>query len=622
LFCQPEKKKMMTGEHLGANYSGEGNCSFTVWAPYADKLEVHITSPGERLIDMEKDSWGYYHSTTSDVLPGTLYFLRLNSEKDRPDPASRFQPEGVHGPSCVVETGFDWQDADWKGIPLDRYIIYEIHTGTFTSEGTLTAIIPYLDYLLNLGITAIELMPVNQFPGERNWGYDGVYPYAVQHSYGGPEALKRLVNACHLKGLAVVLDVVHNHLGPEGNRVNDFGPYFTEKYSTPWGSALNFDGPHSDHVRRFFIESILYWMRDCHIDAFRLDAIHTILDSTPYTFIEQLSEEFHDSVKRLDRRAYLIGESSADNVRLIRPPELGGYGLDGQWNDDFHHSLHSLLTGDRQGYYQDYGEMKHLVKAFQEGFVYSGEYSLFRQRRHGTSSKDIPAERFTVFSQNHDQVGNRAKNDRLTRIVPFDALKLAAGIVILSPFVPLLFMGEEYGETAPFPFFVDHSDPDLIKAVREGRQKEFAAFKWEIEIPDPKDRATFLRAKLDHGLKNREPSTTLLAYYKELIKLRKTIPALFTLSKEGMEVSHGEDNNFLFTRRVDKNSEAIIFSCFNDKLTIVELTVPPGVWNRAIDSADDRWKGQGSKMPKQIQSNDEKLTFHLSPWQFILYIKE
>ena len=612
----------MTGEHLGANYSGEGNCSFTVWAPYADKLEVHITSPGERLIDMEKDSWGYYHSTTSDVLPGTLYFLRLNSEKDRPDPASRFQPEGVHGPSCVVETGFDWQDADWKGIPLDRYIIYEIHTGTFTSEGTLTAIIPYLDYLLNLGITAIELMPVNQFPGERNWGYDGVYPYAAQHSYGGPEALKQLVNACHLKGLAVALDVIYNHFGPEGNYVTDFGPYFTEKYSTPWGAAINFDGPYSDHVRRFFIENILYWMRDCHIDAFRLDAIHTILDNTPYTFIEQLSEEFHSAAKELGRKAYLIGESSADNVRLLRSPELGGYGLDGQWNDDFHHSLHTLLTGDRQGYYQDYGEMKHLVKAFREGFVYSGEYSPFRQRRHGTSSKDIPAERFTVFSQNHDQVGNRAKNDRLTQIVSFDALKLAAGIVILSPFIPLLFMGEEYGETAPFPFFVDHSDLDLIKAVREGRQKEFATFKWENEIPDPKDRATFLGAKLDHSLKKREPNATLLAYYKELIKLRKTIPALFILNKEGMNVNESAGDDLLFIRRFSENSEVIIISCFNDKPATVELTVPTGFWDRAIDSADDRWKGQGSNMPQQIRSNNEKLTFHLNPWQFILYIKE
>jgi maltooligosyltrehalose trehalohydrolase len=613
---------MMTEDNLGATYLGQGNCSFTVWAPFADKLEVHIVSPDERLIGMEKDSWGYHHSTTSGILPGTRYFYRIDAEKDRPDPASRFQPEGVHGPSCVVETDFDWQDGDWKGIQLDKYIFYEVHAGAFTYEGTLVAIIPYLDYLIDLGITAIELMPVNQFPGERNWGYDGVYPYAAQHSYGGPEALKRLVNACHLKGLAVALDVVHNHFGPEGNYVADFGPYFTEKYSTPWGAAINFDGPHSDHVRRFFIESILYWMGDCHIDAFRLDALHTILDNTPYTFIEQLSQEFHDAAKKLGRKAHLIGESSADNVRLIKPPELGGYGLDGQWNDDFHHSLNTLLTGDNRGYYRDYGEMKHLVKAFQEGFVYSGEYSLFRQRRHGTSAKDIPAERFIVFSQNHDQVGNRAKNDRLTQIVSFEALKLAAGIVLLSPFVPLLFMGEEYGEVAPFPFFVDHSDPALIEAVRTGRQNEFAAFKWEVEIPDPQERATFLRAKLDHSLKKQEPNTALLNYYKDLIRLRKTIPAFSTLSKEGLEVNEDQNNNFLFIRRFSENSEAIIFSCFNDNPATVGLTIPPGVWDRAIDSSDDRWRGQGSKMPQQIRSDGEKLTYHLSPWQFILYIKE
>ncbi|MFC2011685.1 alpha-amylase family glycosyl hydrolase, partial [Chloroflexota bacterium] len=341
---------------LGASYQGNGRCRFLVWAPFVQKVEGHITSPVELTVALEKDAQGYHQAAVDGMKPGALYYYRLDSDKERPDPASRFQPKGVHGPSQVVDPDFPWQDSDWVGIPLEEYIIYELHVGTFSDEGTFKAIIPRLNDMKDLGITAIELMPVNQFPGERNWGYDGVYPFAVQDSYGGPEGLKRLINACHRKGLAVVLDVVYNHLGPEGNYFADFGPYFTDRYKTLWGAALNFDGPYSDEVRRFFIENILYWLTEFHIDAFRLDALHTILDVTPYIFIEQLADEFHKQAEKLGRKAYLIGESSADNVRLIRPTAQGGYGLDAQWNDDFHHSVHTLLTGEHTGYYQDYGK--------------------------------------------------------------------------------------------------------------------------------------------------------------------------------------------------------------------------------------------------------------------------
>jgi maltooligosyltrehalose trehalohydrolase len=408
------------------------------------------------------------------VKPGTRYFYRLDGNTERPDPASKFQPEGVHGPSQVIDPHFVWEELHWSGIPFSHYVLYELHVGTFTAQGTFDAIVPHLDELKDLGITSIEIMPVAQFPGDRNWGYDGVYPGAVQNSYGGPEGLKRLIDACHQRGLAVTLDVVYNHLGPEGNYLCDFGPYFTDRYHTPWGAAINFDGPDSDAVRRFFIENALSWVTEFRLDALRLDAVHGIFDFSALHFLQELAAAVHEQAERLNRRIYVIAESDLNDVRLVSSPELGGYGLDAQWNDDFHHALHTLLTGERTGYYEDFGRIQDLAKAFAEGFVYSGAYSPARRRRHGNTSKDLAADRFVVCAQNHDQVGNRLKGDRLSALVSFEGLKLAAAVVLLSPFIPLLFMGEEYGETAPFPYFVSHSDPDLIEVVRRGRRAEFA----------------------------------------------------------------------------------------------------------------------------------------------------
>jgi maltooligosyltrehalose trehalohydrolase len=376
---------------------------------------------------MEHEERGYHAAILDDVEPGSFYLYRLDGEKERPDPASRFQPGGVHAPSQVVDPEFAWEDSCWHGVPLKDYIIYEIHIGTFSAEGTFEAVIPRLDELKNLGLTALELMPVNQFPGDRNWGYDGVHPFAVQNSYGGPDGLKTLVNACHARGLAVVLDVVYNHLGPEGNCFHDFGPYFTRRYRTPWGDAINFDGPNSDEVCRFFIENALYWVSEFHFDALRIDPVHAILDFSAYPFLQELGRAVHEAAEQLDRKIYLIAESDLNDPRLVSHPEAGGYGLDAQWNDDFHHTLHTLLTGERTGYYQDFGQIRHLVKAFRDGFVNSGGYSSYRKRRHGNSSKHIPAHRFVVFSQNHDQVGNRMHGERLSRLVSFEALKLAAG---------------------------------------------------------------------------------------------------------------------------------------------------------------------------------------------------
>jgi len=605
---------------LGATYLGDSQCGFYVWAPLAQRVEVRLTAPQERLFSLERGEWGYHRGLVEDVKPGTRYFFRLDSQKEYPDPASRFQPQGVHGPSQVVDSSFAWEDYCWVGLPLQNYIIYEIHVGTFTPEGTFDAIIPYLDELKGLGITAVELMPVAQFPGNRNWGYDGVYPFAVQNSYGGPKGLKRLVNACHMRGLAIILDVVYNHLGPEGDYLGDFGSYFTDRYRTPWGSALNFDGPDSDEVRRFFIENALYWITEFHIDALRLDALHAILDLSPQPFLGELAMAVHKQAEQLNRRVYLIAETALNDSRFVRSPELGGYGLDAQWNDDFHHSLHVLLTNERTGYYQDFGHLQHLVKAYREGFVYSGEYSRYRRHRHGIQSRDIPAYRFVVFAQNHDQVGNRMRADRLSQLVSLEELKLAAGVVLLSPFIPLLFMGEEYGETAPFSYFISYSDPALIEMVRQRRWEEFSVFQWQGGFPDPQDEATFLQSKLKHHMCHEGHHRILLQFYRELIRLRKEIPALVCLSKDNLEVLGFEESKVLFVHRWSENDEAILVFNFGDVPMLSCLPFSSGRWNKQLDSADQQWHGNGSPISGQINSEGE-VTLAIAPKAFAVFTR-
>jgi maltooligosyltrehalose trehalohydrolase len=490
------------------------------------------------------------------------------------------------------------------GMPLEDYIIYELHVGTFTPAGTFDAVIPYLEDLVQLGVTAVELMPVAQFPGHRNWGYDGAFPFAAQNSYGGPEGLKRLVNACHRRGLAVILDVVYNHLGPEGNYLADFGPYFTDRYQTPWGPALNFDGPFSDEVRRFFIHNALHWLVDFHIDALRLDAVHAILDNSPFTFLEELVGAVRGEADRLGRRMFLIAESAANDARLVRGRERGGYGLDAQWNDDFHHCLRTLLTGERNGYYRDYGEFTQLVKAYREGYAYSGEYSAFRRRRHGVSSRDIPAGRFVVFAQNHDQVGNRMLGDRLCRSVSFEDLKLAAGLVLFSPFIPLLFMGEEYGEPAPFPYFISHTDAALMEAVRRGRREEFAEFAWQGEVPDPHAEATFLSAKLRHELRGYGDHQVLLEFYRTLIGLRKSLPALIRLDKNTMTVTADENHLTLAVHRWCADDQVLLLANLNTAKTALELPAAVGHWHKVIDSAETKWRGGSSELPEEFDGGE------------------
>jgi len=578
----------------GAIATGGRRFRFRIWAPAVSKVELHLLSPRERVAAMEPREAGYFQMALDDVDPGTLYRFRLDGSRDRPDPASRHQPQGVHGPSQLTDSLFAWQDDAWRGLPLEQYILYEIHAGAFTPQGDFDSVIPYLGYLRDLGVTAIELMPVAQFPGNRNWGYDGVYPFAVHNSYGGPEGLKRLVDACHRQGLAVALDVVCNHLGPEGNYLAELGPYFTDRYRTPWGPALNFDGAGSDEVRRFFIENALYWVTEFHIDALRLDAVHAIFDQSAYPFLEELGDAVHREAKRLNRLVHVIPESDLNDARLIRPKELGGMGLDAQWNDDFHHALRVLLTGDRSGYYRDFGEVRQLVKAYREGYVYSGEHSSFRGRRHGNSSRAAPARQFVVFSQNHDQVGNRMLGERLAALVPFESLKVAAAAVLLSPFIPLLFMGEEYGETAPFLYFVSHSDPQLIDAVRRGRKEEFAAFGWQGTPPDPQAEETFLRSKLDHRLRDEKRHAVLLEFYRELIRLRTETPALALPSKDHFEIGGLEEEKVLKVRRWAPDDEVVILICLAGAPVTLTEPFPEGRWRSLLDSEEPRWMGQGS----------------------------
>ena len=587
---------------LGATYLGEGICGFLVWAPLINRVEVHILSPEERIVPLEKVSRGYHYGVVQRVKPGTRYFYRLDGNTERPDPASKFQPEGVHGPSQVIDPHFVWEELHWSGIPFSHYVLYELHVGTFTAQGTFDAIVPHLDELKDLGITAIEIMPVAQFPGDRNWGYDGVYPFAVQNSYGGPEGLKRLIDACHQRGLAVTLDVVYNHLGPEGNYFHDFGPYFTDRYRTPWGSAINFDGPDSDEVRRFFIENALSWVTEFRVDALRLDAVHGIFDFSALHFLQELGAAVHEQAERLNRRIYVIAESDLNDVRLVRSPELGGYGLDAQWNDDFHHALHTLLTGERTGYYKDFGRLQDLAKAFAEGFVYSGVYSPARRRRHGNTSKSLAARQFVVFAQNHDQVGNRL---RLSALVSFEGLKLAAAAVLLSPFIPLLFMGEEYGETAPFPYFVSHSDPDLIEVIRRSRREEFAHYQWPDEPPDPQEEATRQSACLDHSLRHQGKHRLLYELYQELIKFRNETRAGVGLSKDRLEVVCLERESTLVVRRWGREEQVAAILHFGDTAVSVNVPLPTGRWLKRLASGEERWNGPGRDLPTVLHSDGE-----------------
>jgi maltooligosyltrehalose trehalohydrolase len=519
---------------------------FTVWAPRADQVSLVLAGPGEahRRVDMQPGGPrpGWWSAPVDGAGPGTDYGFSLDRGPLRPDPRSPWQPEGSDGPSRLLDHGaFAWTDSGWRGMHLPAAVVYELHVGTFSVEGTFEGAIRHLDHLVELGVTAVELMPVAEFPGERGWGYDGVNLYAPHHAYGGPDGLKRLVDACHSRGLGVIIDVVYNHLGPAGNHLAEFGPYFTDRYSTPWGPAVNFDGPDSDEVRRFFADNALQWLGDYHVDGLRLDAVHAIFDSSAVHILEQLATEVAELSAASGWRRWLVAESDLNDPRIVRPPAMGGHGVDAQWSDDFHHALHAALTGEDAGYYADFSAsgLEDVGAALRTGYVYDGRYSAHRRRTHGRPPTGLPGWSLLGYSQTHDQVGNRAAGERTAALMSPGRLRVAAALVLTSPFVPMLFQGEEWAASTPFQYFTDHPDPDLGRAVSEGRRHEFEAFGWDpADVTDPQDDKTFLRSQLDWAELDDADHAAVLAWYRSLIELRRAEPDLADGRLDRVRVSH------------------------------------------------------------------------------------
>ncbi len=550
---------------FGARPLPSGGVQFRVWSPLTKQMAVKIKTPRELLVPMESVD-GTFSAVVKDIGAGADYVYVIDGQKERADPVSRFQPEGVHGPSRVIDpAAFKWTDAGWKGLALEAYVIDEIHVGTFTPTGTFESIIEKLGHLRETGITAIELMPVAQFPGARNWGYDGVYPYAVQSTYGGPEGLKRLVDAAHRVGLAVIMDVVYNHLGPEGNYLPDFMPCFSHRYRSPWGEALNYDGPHSYGMRRYVIENSLYWLTEYHIDALRLDAVHSILDFGAKHVLAEVSEAFHAEAAKLGRKAFLIAESDLDDVRVVKPVSEGGWGMDAQWSDAFHHSVHTALTGDHHGYFEDYDGLRDLKKAILEGYVYDWRFSKFRKRFHGSSSKGRPGSQFVISTQNHDQVANALVGRRPVTLTSRGLEKVAAALLICAPNIPMLFMGQEYGATTPFTYFTDFPDKELGKAVTEGRKKEYASF-LAAGFIDPQSEEAFDISKLDWQQVAEPQHQDMLKFYRDLLGLRKRYECLSNCRKDLTAVEFNQDERWItIERRAEAGERAIVVCNLSDK---------------------------------------------------------
>ena len=545
--------------------------SFRIWAPNANQVQIKIDRD---LFGMTPSESGWWFTETPLAKAGIDYAFVLDGGVPVPDPRSPWQPNGIHGPSRTLDhRAFSWTDQSWQAKPLSSAIFYELHIGTFTSQGTFMAAIEQLDYLVGLGITHIELMPVAGFSGNRGWGYDGVDLYAPHHAYGEPDDLKRLVDACHGRGLAVILDVVYNHMGPAGNYLAHFGPYFTQRYATPWGQAINFDGPESDEVRRFFCDNALMWLKDYHFDGLRIDAVHAIIDTSALHFLEQLACEVAELQAQTGRHLALIAESDRNDPRIIRPREIGGYGVHAQCSDDFHHSLHCVLTGEHAGYYVDFGSLADLAKALQHVFVYDGRHSVFRRRRHGRPPSGLSGSSFLGYLQTHDQIGNRAKGERSSHLMSVGRLKIAAALVLTAPFIPMLFQGEEWGATSPFLYFTDHDDPELARNVTEGRRREFAAFGWKPEeIPDPQAVETFERSKLIWSEREAEPHAGLLAWHRRLIELRRKIPSLSDGRLDRVGVSFDENGKWLVVNR-----GPVVVACnLNQVMQRVPVRAEPG----------------------------------------------
>ena len=560
-----------------------------VWAPNAKHVQLE-SGDKSQILEMEKsDTLGWWKVNASFINHGVDYAYKIDGRGPFPDPRSPWQPAGVHGPSRWVHHGrFAWSDSHHQQPPLGSAVIAELHIGTFTREGTFEAAIHRLDYLRDLGITHVELMPVAEFSGERGWGYDGVDLFAPHHVYGGPEALKKLVNECHERGLSVLLDVVYNHLGPSGNYLKQFGPYFTDRYSTPWGEAVNFDGPESAEVRRFFIDNALMWLRDYHFDGLRIDAIHAIMDLSAIHFLEQLSSEVESLEAELGRHLVLIAENDLNDTKVVKGPKIGGYGIHAQWNEDFHHALHAFLTGEKTGYYEDFGGLEAIAKVLTKGLVYDGCYSSFRRRLHGRPVAGVSGHNFVGCLQNHDQVGNRALGERTSHLLSSGRLKIGAALVMTSPFIPMLFQGEEWAASTPFLYFTNHPEPELGEAVKTGRRKEFSSFGWDPdEIPDPQAEETFLQSKLNWEELALAPNQEMIQWYRSLISLRRGLPRLNDGRIDRIKVRFDKSEKWLVMTR----GAVAVFCNFADETRIIPVPAETE-WKIILSSKEDVTKNK------------------------------
>jgi maltooligosyltrehalose trehalohydrolase len=590
-----------------------GDCQWRVWAPQAQAVELELSGGAGQVQrqPMRPAAHGHFELMLPNIEAGQGYAFRLNGGPPRPDPMSRFQPDGVHAASAVWDPArFAWTDQAWNGIRRQDLVVYELHVGTFTPEGTFAAIVPRLASLRELGVTAIELMPVAQFPGTRSWGYDGVYWNAVQNSYGGPDELQALVDAAHQAGIAVLLDVVYNHLGPEGCYHAEFGPYFSPRYRTPWGDAINFDDRGCDAVRAQVLENVRLWIADFHLDGLRLDAVHAIYDVSPEHILAAIKRVADEEAAKANRHVHIIAESDLNDTRLLRPQDHGGYGLDAQWSDDFHHCVHTLLTGERGGYYADFNDPPpQLVKAIRQTFVFGGDYSAFRGRRHGAPVRGLGGDRFLICTQTHDHVGNRIRGERLSVLVAPEQQRLAAGLLLLSPYLPLLFMGEEYGETRPFPFFCDFADPALQRAVREGREREWGGHDGGDPIPDPNAAGTFEAARLSWHWNDNPAQQGLRRLYADLLAARRKWPALADFTHRDAELIAVRGHaRLLCLRRGDPQQPAQqICALFNLGLQTEPLPAERCRESLLLTSEDAKYGGRG---PTAGQ---------LAPWSFAVF---
>lgn len=580
-------------QRCGAHLAPDGTMEWRVWAPHATSVDLVLIDGADRQSEpMIAEAHGYFSARRQRVPSGQRYAFSLDKGPDRADPASCWQPDGVTQLSAVVlPSHFRWGDQQWEGIAREHLVFYELHVGTFTTEGTFDAVIPRLASLRQLGVTAVELMPIGQFPGTRNWGYDGVYPFAPQQSYGGPEGLQRLINACHQQGLACVLDVVYNHFGPEGSYQSEFGPYFTNHYRTPWGLAVNFDGPGSEAVRAYVTDNVRMWIRDYHVDGLRLDAVHAMFDSGAVHILREIKQAAKEAAQGRSFPSYIIAESDLNDVRILLPEEQSGCGLDAQWNDDFHHSVHAMLTGERQGYYSDYGDPEQLRTVLEKTFTLDGCFSHHRNRCHGAPSAGLSGDRFVGCIQNHDQVGNRAAGERLSHLLPPPLQRLAASLLLLAPHLPLLFMGEEYGEEQPFQFFCSFEGKELVEAVRSGRRQEFEAFHTgAAHVPDPQSPSTFNQSCLTWRWDEVPHKAGLRRLYSDLLEARRMWPAMQNYAERMSRLHRGPDGGIVLEMvrggtKVEEEKTAQAFYNFTDTtqdLPAKELPVLlfSSEWNR------------------------------------------